>query len=91
MVTAIDHVCTLTQINAITSSSTKCFIKAQILTENQGRQDILVLPDSGNRAKSIIKLDIFKQFFPSMKIVPYDKTITTARRNQVLHIHGETV
>ena len=49
-----------------------------------------VLPDSGNRAKCLLRQDIFKQLFPNGKLIPVEDRITTAKKGDYLDILGQS-
>ena len=74
-------------MNAINDS---IFLSCKIPDEAGILQPLYVLPDSGNRAKCLLRQDIFKQLFPNGKLNPVEDRITTAKKGDYLEILGQT-
>ena len=48
------------------------------------------MPDSGNRAKCLLKFEIFQKLYPRGKLLPVKDKITTAKKGDYLEIMGQT-
>ena len=65
--------------NYINAHNDNLFLHAQVKDGNNKDQDLMVLPDGGNRAKCILRYDIYQKLFPDQPLRPVDD-ITTAKQ-----------
>ena len=82
------------EINNITCGSQKLFLHATIYDHNNYIRNIWVLPDGGNRARCIIRDDIFYSIFGSKadktELIPTKDRIYTADRGGRVQVIGVT-
>jgi hypothetical protein len=72
------------------TSAHNAFLRAEVVSENGDLQPLLILPDSGNRARCIMSYEVYKHLFPTRQIEPYDEKISTAKSNNYLEIVGRS-
>ena len=74
--------------NYINAHNDNLFLHAQVKDGNNKDQDLMVLPDGGNRAKCILRYDIYQKLFPNQPLKPVDDVITTAKQQDRIEIVG---
>ncbi len=72
------------------TSAHNAFLRADIVSENDDLQRLLILPDSGNRARCIMSYEVYKHLFPTKPIERYNEKISTAKSNNYLEIVGHS-
>ena len=80
----------VTSIFNINSINDNIFLSCEIPDEAGILQPLYVLPDSGNRAKCLMRHDVFKKLFPNGKLIPVEDKITTAKKGDYLEIMGQS-
>ena len=80
----------ITNIFNLNSTDDKIFLKCKITNEIGELKPFYVLPDSGNRARCILRFDIFQKLYPNGKLIPIEEKITTAKKGDYLEIMGQT-
>ena len=89
-VKVVDCIHTILPVNQLNQPlDDKIFLQANIVDEQGENQKILILPDSGNRARCLIQFDVFRKLFPQTKLYPIKEQISTAKRNEYLEIVGQ--
>ncbi len=75
-------------MNYINAHNDNLFLHAQVKEGNNKDQDLIVLPDGGNRAKCILRYHVYKKLFPDQLLRPVDDVITMAKQQDRIEIVG---
>lgn len=73
-------------INALQNND--LFLKATLYSDDNTKHTLYVLPDGGNRAKCIMRDDVFFSMFPNRELEPSHDEVTTAVRGGGIKILG---
>ena len=77
----------ISPINTINPTN-ELFLKSIIYDDRNHMHTLYVLPDGGNRAKCIIREDVFFKIFPNCQLEPVKDAISTAVRGGAIQIVG---
>lgn len=81
---------TSTAVFNLNTVNDSIFLSCKVADEEGKLRAFYVLPDSGNRARCLLRYDIFRKLHPNAKLIPVEDKITTAKKGDYLEIMGQS-
>jgi hypothetical protein len=69
--------------NHINAYNDNLILHTQVKDSNNKEQNLMVLPDAGNRAKCILRYDIYQKLFPNQLLRLVNVVITIAKQQDL--------